>query len=477
MDEQHFIRLGLYRLRHPLPPVKLKVIHSLAEALQSDKGELVWKEYLAHLSSLSLESEAAEALMVAFLARKSPLVSTAALRQALTAPSPISDYILMEMSGQPPLINLWSKAHSGEVPKFYAIAEEATAITHPRIVPPIVKTRLTGLEEMSGYPFVRQWEYEVERLIARFGQPATGSFEYWTEGSGSVTQVIPRPCHYARSAYLRTLSLAFDKWGMPEDEVYQEAAYVIPGSLIYTQMPPGERPSWAGRLASTQVTEETDCSTLVRALIKECADAGDTLLHLNSPLQRSEVFCADLRIAACYTEGPSANPKMAMRMHDYFLNKYITFAQEDADEMQIPSIAIQPMQFNNGARALPAIAPAPMHNIGYLTTDLIPRFPHLPVPYSEDTVINAVPAAGGLTLKMGDEAIGYLNYWNQQWKASHPRDASTPCGVSLVMKKEPLENIAPGHGYRLQHFWELTILEREESYSDWNWRILHGSIE
>jgi len=477
MDDRHFIRIGLHRLRHPLPPVKLRGLHALADALHTDIGELVWQEYLTYLSNLSLESEAAEALMVAFLARNSPLVNTAAIRRVLKSPSPISDFILMAISGQPSLINVWSKAHSGQAPEFYAIAEEATKLTQPRIVPPIVRIRLERLEQMSGLPFVRQWEYEVERLISRLGLPIVGTFEYWTQGSGNVAQVFPRPSHFARSAFLRTLSLAFDMWAMPEEDVYEEAGYVIPGNLIYTQMPPGTRPQWADRLVAATITEESQCGALVLELIKECTDSGNTLLHLNAPLQKTEVYDADLRIISCYVEGDAPVPQESLRLHDFFLNKGITFAQEDADSLEITVPSLPPMPLGNGTKALPAIAPAPMHNVGYLTTDLVPRFPYLLVPYKEGTVITGTPSAGTLGLEMDGTAIGALKYWNQRWQPSHPSDASTPCGIALVVNNEQFERLAPAPSYKLRHFWELTIHERENSYSDWNERVLHGAIE
>jgi hypothetical protein len=478
LNVEHFIRLGLSRLKHPLPPVKLKAIHSLADALESDAGAVVWKEYLEYLATCTLESEAAEALMVAFIGRKSPHVTTAALYRALAAPSPLSDVILMGISGMPPMVNMWAQAHSGEVPQYYTVSADALELTQPNMVPPIFRTRLRRLEMQSRLPFIRQWQYEIERLIARHGKPESGSFGYWTRGSNAVAQVLPRTCHFGRSAYLRTLALAFELWGLPQELTYAEASYAIPGNFIYSQMLPGSCPAWAQPLQNSQPGVEADCSALVSELLKTCASQGhsDVLLYLNAPLNNNRVYHADLRVAACYIAGSYVTPEDVFMTLDAMLNERVRMAQNTTNEIVVSPFRYSPQDIDEDDVLAPAIVPAPMENTGYLQSDLISRFPYLPISHAAQLEVRATPVANGMVLEMNGRQMGRMNYWNQRWTGSRPKEGGSPCGVAMAVHNEALADLAPPSNFKFAHFWELTVLERDSEFADWESRVMFGRI-
>jgi hypothetical protein len=475
---EHFIRLGLSRLKHPLPAVKLKAIHSLAEALESETGAVVWKEYLAYLATCTLESEAAEALTVAFIGRKSSYVTTAALYRALAAPSPLSDVIIMGISGMQPMVNMWAQAHSGEVPQYYTVSADAIELTQPNMVPPIFKTRLRGLEMQSGLPFIRQWQYEIERLIARHGKPETGSFGYWTKGRETVAQVLPRTFHFGRSAYLRTLALAFELWDLPPELAYAEATYAIPGNFIYSQMLPGSCPTWAQSLQTSQPGAEPDCADLVSELLKNCAsqEHSDVLLYLNAPLNNDRVYHADLRIAACYVNGSDVTPEDVFMTLDAMLNERVRLAQNTAEEIVVSPFRYSLQDLDEDAVLAPAIVPAPMESTGYLQSDLITRFPYLPISHATKLEVKATPVANGMVLEMDGRQMGCLEYWNQRWAKSRPKESRGQCAVAMAVHREALADLAPSSNFEFVHFWELAVLERDSEFSDWESRVMFGRI-
>lgn len=475
---EHFIRLGLSRLKHPLPAVKLKTIHSLAEALESEAGEVVWKEYLAYLATCTLESEAAEALMVAFIGRKSSYVTTAALYRALTAPSPLSDVIITGISGKQPMVNMWAQAHSGEVPEYYKVSADAIELTQPNMVPPIFRIRLRRLEMQSGLPFIRQWQYEIERLIARHGKPETGSFRYWARGPKTVAQVLPRTFHFGRSAYLRTLALAFELWHLPLELAHAEAAYALPGNFIYSQMLPGSCPTWAQSLQSSQPGAESDCDALVSELMKECSAQGqnDVLMYLNAPLNNNLMYHADLRVTACYVDGPDVPPEDVFMTLNAMLNERVSFAHNTTKEIVVSPFQYSSQDLDDDTVLAPAVVPAPMESTGYLQSDLVTRFPYLPISHAAQIEVKATPSGSGMVLEMNGLQMGRLNYWNQRWAQSRPEESGSPCGVAMAVHRDALANLAPSSKFELAHFWELTVLERDREYADWESRVMFGRI-
>ncbi|WP_265259626.1 hypothetical protein [Verminephrobacter eiseniae] len=476
MDDKILVRVGLSRLRHPLPPVKLMVAHSAAAGIISENGAVVWNALLTFIENQELESEVAEALMVAFLAKKSPLVTVAALHRVIARPSPLSDYILMGITGQPVLINAWSKSHSGEVPKRYTISEYAQSLTAAHLVPPILRTRLAALEKQHDLPFLRQWEYEIECLVCRLGAPSGSDRDYWSKDPDAVALQISHACHFGRSAYLRTLALAFDLWGMSEEIVHEEVKYAIPCDLVYAQILPGECPVWAAGLQEALPDDANKCSTLIGQMVRDCSAGGELLMYLNAPLGISNMYRAELRITSCYVNNESARPKDGFALHDYLLNRMISLTESLVNKIDVKPFGFLPGVFPNNVSMLPGVIPGPMRHFGYLVSDLLSRFSYLPANHSVGKSMTAKPTRGGIDIDADGVHIGHLTYWNQRWQPTHSKGIGTPCGTALTLKEAHLEGFSPNPVFRLQRYWELKIFERDNSHMNWNKRTLYGRV-
>src|SRR5471032_411749 len=147
MDENSLAQVGFNRLRHPVSMAKLMAVHAGAAAMQSAEcGVVVWREYLNWLSGLVLESEVAEALLLAFLARRAPNFNAGELRRAVSRYSILSDYMLACCANSKILVNSWANCHSGEIPDLYRPSAEAVGVTDGTKVPPIFAIEFDRLE-------------------------------------------------------------------------------------------------------------------------------------------------------------------------------------------------------------------------------------------------------------------------------------------------------------------------------------------
>jgi hypothetical protein len=469
MDESTLARIGLNRLRHPVCMAKLMAVHAGANAMQSPEfGVAVWREYLEWMSGLELESEVAEALLLAFVARETANVNARELRRAASRQSILSDYIVTHIGSAKIVVNSWANCHSGEVPDLYRPADEAVRLTATTNVPPIMVSELERLEGQTGHPFRRQWEFEIERLIAR----------YWTSGeSGAVGRYIGRSSHYARSGFLRTIALAVDVWGMPEDIAETMGFLALPASLFYIQVPPGDTPAWGEALRGATPHDDKATDDFVAALVSDVAKQADgrQLLYLNAPLSRSETYEGEVRIVSCYVNGGMADSKLIFKFHDMLMTRGGDAVRNRVNDVLAPPVGQRSFNLSGGVSLLPALFPDG-GGAGYITADIWQRFPCLPANYAGTETFRGTPRAGGVDLVLDGRDLGRVLHWNQQWRPWHRPQMGPPCGVALEIEAEHYSMLSPGGEWRLERHWELHLITRDKEWGDWEERRLYGRL-
>jgi len=480
MDEGTLARIGFNRLRHPVPMAKLMAVHAVADAIQSTNcGAVVWREYLEWISGLELESEVAEALLFGFLARGTPNVNAGELRLAVSRPSILSDYIVAHTGGSKIFVNSWANCHSGEVPDLYKPAGEAVRLTATTNVPPIIVSELDRLESLSGHPFRRQWEFEIERLIARYGSPEDGSFSYWTGGErDAVGRYIGRQSHYARSGFLRTIALAVDMWEMPEDIAKNAGLLALPASLLYVQVPPGDLPAWVDVLYRASPRDGEAAHDVAEALVAEFAKQADErqLLYLNAPLSRSETYEGELRIVSCYVNGGIADSKAIFKLHNMLASSGAPAVVNRVDGVVAPPLGQHSLDLPGNVRLLPAVVPD-VGGAGYITADILQRCPCLPANYADIETFRGVPRSGGVDLLLDSHDLGRMMHWNQQWRPWHRPQMGPPCGTALEVRRDCYSSIAPSPEWRLETHWRVHLISREKTWGDWEERWLYGRLD
>ncbi|ASL48111.1 hypothetical protein bAD24_III11990 [Burkholderia sp. AD24] len=480
MDEGTLARIGFNRLRHPVPMAKLMAVHAVADAIQSTNcGAVVWREYLEWISGLELESEVAEALLFGFLARGTPNVNAGELRLAVSRPSILSDYIVAHSGGSKILVNSWANCHSGEVPDLYKPADEAVSLTATTNVPPIIVSELDRLERLSGQPFRRQWEFEIERLIARYGSPEDGSFSYWTGGErDAVGRYIGRRSHYARSGFLRTIALAVEMWEMPENIAKDAGLLALPASLLYVQVPPGDSPVWAETLHNAAPRDDKAAYETAETLVASVAKQADgrKLLYLNAPLSRSDTYEGELRIVSCYVDGGIAESKSIFEFQDMLATGGGHAVLNRVDEVLAPTVGQRSLNLSSDVRLLPALVPD-SGGAGYMTADIWQRFPCLPANYAETKTFRGIPRRGGVDLVLDGHDLGRMLHWNQQWRPWHRLQMGPPCGVALEVQTDCYSSLAPSPEWRLERHWEVHLISREKTWGDWEECWIYGRLD
>jgi hypothetical protein len=169
------------------------------------------------------------------------------LETALRAHSLLSELLLQALSPDKTSITRGTAKHSGEAEAGFApnpfFEKYATAF-----LPPIYMTRGTQIERRSGVPFVRQWGYEWEALIATLGlEPSLRSMDTWWGRKHEGRQyaaVDTLMSEVYRSAYLRAIAWTLSVGGLRLDDARFLAAQTCPIDLGLWRLRPAHRPSW-----------------------------------------------------------------------------------------------------------------------------------------------------------------------------------------------------------------------------------------
>lgn len=481
MDSKLLARLGLARLRLPVPSAKFAVVHSLSKILKDpEQGEILWNALLEWLAGLELESEVIEALCIPILAKHSEHVDVGILQRAIDRPSPLSDIYLGEISGRPLLITSWAKSHSNEAPPLFNAQSILDELTAGRIVPEILVNRIKGLEKRSGRPFLKQWAYEFQRLVDKLGEQPDGYFGYFIKDNRdrSYGHFVSRDGHLARSAYLRTLSLAFDCWEMPKDIALQEAMYSTPADLTFLRMLPGKPPSWNDTICNSTPYSQNEWQSILSNIVEKVAEdkKASELLHLNLPLTSTVHYQADVELVSCLYLGNEPKSEEVFDVHRFLpgraelprtMNWEISIAQQDSDA---------PFPCSGGGFILPSLVPSVNPYVGYFQTDLIQRIPYLPANYSGAADFLAQPRQGGMDLICDEQLVGEVSYWNWQWSPTFDKALGPHCGTSLTVSKDCCIELLNVPGAKLSRHWRATVLTREKEYGEWDERTMEGKL-
>jgi hypothetical protein len=222
------LRILVARLGWPCPATRWWTMQELAARL----GELASKDnteaaLLQFLRTRKLEAEVVEVLCIFWMAARghgyAPFAELAAI---VPAPSTLSELFLVDLGLSTPT----RAAHLEETPEQFEISDDFEAVQGSDL-PRIFRTSLHRLEGHTGLPFVRQMAYEwATNRMAYPDAPYQGDPWHFTRplGRGFRGQYSARAALRAISAYLRTLGVAKQRWGMPPRLSDQEALLALP---------------------------------------------------------------------------------------------------------------------------------------------------------------------------------------------------------------------------------------------------------
>jgi hypothetical protein len=467
MDSARFI---LERINWPIRFARLQAAREYATLLADPScGPIALETYLSWLNERRTENETCSGLAVLFAADRNYLPSLPSLTQNIAAPSILADFMLKEVYGPLASAGDWASQHSGEVPPSFEPAEYFLRDRTAQI-PPSFGEELTGFEHASGLPFMRQWGFEWEMTKTATDAPLSG-FPYHflggsLERSGISAQIDQRQGDIYRSAYLRTLHCAVNRWQMPLNVACAAASKCLPVNRGLVDIQRSERPHWLGELPDACAAHGAPLEHIIREIVRAGSTSGSLVpVHLKMPLSLKISEFASLTISC------------ALLGEDYVPHPDSDIAALEGAAWELPIGALLSGQARQTkpedcfrpaiqGKCIPFCVDVFPFPFGYWHGDLFHLGLSLPASYAFPHAISYRCAEGGILTEANHQLVGRWTTWNDHWTNLYPKGGNTRCGSVSEMRLVDIVAAAERFGLRVGWTADVKVWRREKSYGD-----------
>jgi len=401
-------------------------------------------------------------LSVLLIARAQPEFLNRA-RGAIGCPSIASDFLLSLASGVPPIVSAWSGCHSGKAPHHVDVRKSEELLARGTFIPPIFQHALERLEGMSGIPLSRQWAFEFDVLRDRVKNLADGHLSYFLGRERSNGgQFVAAQGHLARSAYLRTLACAVERWGMPQPLAVEYACKALPADPLFLKLLPGRAPRWAQDLHQSFDDESKQPESAVRDCLRAIEAEGQSrVLHLCATVSDTARRHVELTVFGLTSSVGVADTSLGLDVHRWMLGKFSPM-RDGLRAFISPS-----WQAKNDLDFTPTVLPLVGSNVGYLQSDYIGCLPYIPFSTLSMPRMELVPAAGRVPLMSQDIQVGEFNSWYWNWQPSHPNGWASPIACCSMLTAEAAKTLESDLGASIHFVWEVATWTRDTDYGEW----------
>lgn len=476
MDE---LRILLARLGWPSTSARWWTMQELAARLGDPVSSAQSESALLQLlSSRKLEAEVVEVLYIFWIAARAFGYSPAP-RLAETVPraSILSDLLLESLGLMPEGGN----EELEEVPAAFEAPQDFDGVQGSDL-PRIFRTSMSRLEQHTQLPFLRQMAFEWTANRAAYPDaPFQGDPGYFLRplGDGFVGHLSSRIALRSISAYLRTLAVAEEFWAMPPDLADEEALLALPLHPTLALLKP-QRPTWFPERADFDGNTET-----VEASIKDliasvqAARPGDELIAFSSPIMVSMERCVEVSIVRwAQAEGSKiADASLATHLKAFW-NDGRMLRGAASEPLSTTTLLVPPRLdylLDGECKAWPLAVPLGFDRLGYLQHDLYPGRLFLPtLPGSVEAEVT--PHGGQLEIKVDEQVVADLCYWNAAWGPARPQQFGGTCGTALISRGKGYREgtLSTSGPVRSFYLWQMRTLHRDNTFDKFSQTLVTG---
>ena len=231
----------------------------------------------------------------------------------------------------------------------------------------------------------------------------------------------------ARSAFLRTLTIAHEhRWcpqGMLQDRALQTLPLDPSTAWLRSKEPPFQLPELS------HSDDLSDPKRIIEQLLTQSGGGEQLLGGLSWPVFRSESQFIEIEIQLVWREGTmSGDVQPGKDIPDLMCG----------EGLQLGSKILYPksnelMYRHSGCK--PLIRQIFPSRCGYAQADLNIRGLYAPLPIDPTSVVTATPDRDVLKFHSGGHTFGYGGYWTANWRPCYPLGAKPRIGTYLMVEK------------------------------------------
>jgi len=476
MDE---LRILIARLGWPSTSARWWTIQELAARLGAPTYSAETEFALLQLlNSRMLEAEVIEVLYIFWIAAQACGYSpTPQLAETIPRSSILSDLLLDHLGVMPE----GQDERLEEVPEAFEIPQDFDGVQGSDL-PRIFQTSMSELEQRTRLPFLRQMAFEWTANRAAYPDaPFQGNPGHFLRplGDGLVGQLSSRIALRSISAYLRTLAVAAEFWAMPPDLAYEEALLALPlhPTLAFLK---ARRPIWFPEKTdfdgSTEAVEASFKDLIARA---QATRPDDELIAFSSPILMSTERCVEVSIVRWAQAGGStiANASLATHLEAFWSDGRM-LRSAASEPLSTTTLLVPPRLdhlMDGECKAWPLAAPLGFDRLGYLQHDLYPGRLFLPtLPGSVEAEVT--PHGGQLEIKVDEQVVADLCYWNAGWGPARPKQFGGNCGTALVSRGKGYREgtLSTSGPVRSFYLWQVRTLHRDNTFDKFSQTLVTG---
>lgn len=475
------LRILIARLGWPSTTARWWTMQELAARLGAPASKAETEAALLEfLSTRKLEAEVVEALCIFWIATQTYCYQVCpTLAESISKPSILSE-LLLESLG------LWADtpvAGLEEVPEDYEIPQDFNGVQGADL-PRIFRTSMTEIEGATELPFVRQMAFEWSVNKGAYPDaPFQGDPWHFSRplGDGFIGHISSRTAIRMISAYLRTLSVAEELWGMPPEWAEEMALLALPVHPTLALLRP-KRPSWFPG-PTDFYGDNKATGTAVRGLVEavQRASPGDELIAFMSPVEISMERCMEVSVVRWnqVAGGCIGDENLAEHLKGFWRSgqMLLSDAPEPLSTTTILMSLIPHSVADEKSRAWPLAKPLGLDRLGYLQHDLYPGRLFFPT-MSGHSLLEVTPREGQLEIKSGSDVIADFSYWNAGWGPVRPMQLDGNCGTALVSKGTAyrVSPSAATQDVRSFYFWRVRTLHRKGTFDSFDETLSFGVV-
>ncbi|USI27627.1 hypothetical protein ACD631_14800 [Alteromonas macleodii] len=457
--EEALVKSLISRLKLPVPSVKLWLIDQLSTLLiaQHPNVEALLKKDLANRKQ---ESECVEVLCIFFVAKSRGYACPKDLGHLIKARSPLSDLLLTEL--------VPTSKDFGE----YAFSfSPLVSLTHENNrfeyyqgnhVPRIYYSWLKKEERRTGLPFISHYQSEWNTTFKY--QPSSGTAIDYFLGSDrqrATGQFYTQASHRGRSAYLRTIKLAKEFYGMPDSYAGHLSIPALPIEPAYLALRP-QKPKWLPVWNGNNSPNEEHLTNYVKEALANFSHTDDNhnLLAFSLPIKIDDNNWIDLTVVKVSSE-VGLTPDMHIK--------------ERSNCIAVGNLLDKELSYDFGERQphknpTMAVTSYPLMRYGHWHSDLESRGLYIPMCTIDDKKVTGSSYNGLYCYTIDGATIGFSSYWYNAWQPIHPKGVRSLCGSYTAVSKEKLgvwSNLDDTQ-QKSSYICNATFLSSEESYREYN---------
>jgi hypothetical protein len=256
---------------------------------------------------------------------------------------------------------------------------------------------------------------------------------------------------------------------MPLHRAEAEALLALPVHPTLALLRP-RRPAWCPEntdFDGDTKAIEASLSTLIGRV--QAARPGDELIAFSSPIVMSMERCVEVSIVRWSQAAGStiADADLAAHLEAAWDGGRMLRSAAPAPLSTTTLLVLPQLDglIDDECKAYPLAAPLGLDRLGYLQHDLYPERLILPTLPGSDKA-EVIPHGGQLEVKVEEQIVADVCYWNAGWGPAYPMQFGGNCGIALISRGTTYRegSVSTTEPVRSFYLWQVRTLHRSRTF-------------